>query len=129
MAFLNLNLTYKESKKFYVVPFQIALTSVQTIWMREHNRVATELRNFHGNWDDELLFQEARRIVVAEYQHIVYNEWLPIVIGRRYMEVFQILPYGQGYYTGHDSLTEPTISNAFTTAAFRLHTLVQGWLE
>jgi peroxidase len=109
--------------------FQIALATVHTIWTREHNRIAIELRYLHGDWDDEILYQETRRIVVAEYQHIVYNEWLPIIIGRRYMEVFNILPYSEGYYTGHDVVTEPTISNAFATAAFRLHTLVSGWFE
>ena len=50
--------------------------------MREHNRVANELRNMHPSWSDEALYQEARRIVVAEYQHILYNEWLPIIVGK-----------------------------------------------
>ena len=59
----------------------IALAAQQTIWVREHNRVAEALKQTHPTWDPETLFQEARRIVVAEYQHIIYNEYLPILVG------------------------------------------------
>ena len=39
-----------------------------TVWVREHNRVATQLSHLNTHWDDERLYQEARRIVVAEIQ-------------------------------------------------------------
>ena len=58
------------------------LASLHTIFAREHNRIAKRLRRFHRNWDDERLFHEARRIFIAEYQHITYSEWLPVIIGR-----------------------------------------------
>ncbi|CAG7729964.1 unnamed protein product [Allacma fusca] len=108
---------------------QIGLTSIHTIWVREHNRVATELSRINLDWDDQTLYQESRRIVIAEYQHIIYNEWLPIIVGRNYMEVFGILPLYKGYYQGYSASVDPTVSNAFTTAAFRLHTLIQGMLN
>ena len=49
--------------------------------MRQHNLLATELSYINPHWDDERLFQEARRILIAQMQHLTYNEWLPIVIG------------------------------------------------
>jgi peroxidase len=93
---------------------------MHTIFLREHNRVVLELSTYNSDWDDETLYQEARRIVIAEYQHILYNEWLPIIIGRNYMETFGILPLYQGYYNGYDSSVDGRVSNAFTTAAFRM---------
>lgn len=103
------------------------MTTLQTIFLREHNRIAGALSKINPHWDDEKLYQESRRINVAQYQHIIYNEWLPLIIGRDYMETFGILPLYDGYYSGYDSGIDGRVANAFTTAAFRMgHTLVQG---
>ncbi len=53
-----------------------------TVWMREHNRVTDQFIKLNPGWDDERLFQESRRIVIAQMQHVTYNEFLPLLLGQ-----------------------------------------------
>ena len=106
---------------------QSALTVMHTIFTREHNRLATALKRRHPGWDDERLFQEARRILIAEWQHIIYNEWLPIVVGFDYARQYRLLPLRKGFSNNtYDSTIDPSASNEFATAAFRFgHSLLR----
>ncbi|XP_069177766.1 salivary peroxidase/catechol oxidase-like isoform X1 [Procambarus clarkii] len=109
---------------------QPELAVMHTIWMRQHNKLATELKSLNPGWTDEILFQEARRILAAQIQHITYNEYLPIVLGRRFMETFGLVPKKKGYAAGYREDVDPTIINAFAAAAFRYgHTLISGNME
>ncbi|XP_018392669.1 PREDICTED: peroxidase-like isoform X2 [Cyphomyrmex costatus] len=104
------------------------LAAIHTIWHREHNRVADELAKLNPDWSDEILFQETRRIVIAEIQHITYKEWLPILLGRRYTRAIGLIE--DSYSRNYNSDDEPAVSNEAATAALRfLNSLMQEKLS
>ncbi|CAH1398172.1 unnamed protein product [Nezara viridula] len=65
----------------------VGLAALQNIWAREHNRLAAELAKLNPHWPDEILFQEARKIVIAEIQYITFNEFLPLILGKEGNEI------------------------------------------
>lgn len=128
------NLPVQEMKsEFFSLPFfvagdsrvteQVGLTIMHTLWMREHNRIATELAKINPCWDDEKLYQETRKIIGAMQQVINFKEFLPVMFGR-HMDTF-ISPY-QGY----NPFVDATIPNSFAAAAYRFgHSLIRSELD
>nr|XP_020665436.1 peroxidasin homolog [Pogona vitticeps] len=101
---------------------QLGLTTMHTLWFREHNRVAAKLLALNPDWDGDTVYHEARKIVGAQMQHITYSHWLPKILGDAGMKLL-------GVYNGYDPDTHPGILNAFATAAFRFgHTLINPLL-
>lgn len=107
----------------------ITLVAVHLLFAREHNRIAESLAKLNSHWSDDDIYEEARRIVIAEIQHITYNEWLPLIVGREAMSRFGLSTQPQGYSTDYDEGVNPSMTNEFTGAAFRFgHSTVQGRL-
>ena len=76
------------------------------------------------------VFYETRKIIGAMLQHITYNEWLPIILGPRVLEIFELKLMAKGFYDGYNDTVNPTISNAFAAAAFRFgHSLVKNTIS
>jgi peroxidase len=105
------------------------LTAVHAVWLKEHNRIADTLKNLNPDWNDETLYQETRRIVIAELQHIVYNEFLPIIIGRKTMRQNGLFLKRRGFSKRYSPTTDASILSGFATAAYRFHSLVPGVIQ
>ena len=59
---------------------------MHTLFLNEHNRVATLIYDKHQTWDDEHIFQESRKIVIGEFQNVVYTQYLQIVLGDQFID-------------------------------------------
>lgn len=82
------------------------LMTIQTVFVREHNRIADNLALVNPSWEDETVFQEARRIIIAMIQHITYNEYLPILLGENIVQQMNLKP-GEG--TSQVSFYSPSV--------------------
>lgn len=54
------------------------------MFTRFHNYLADTLLKVNPDWPDEKLYEEARRIVVAVNQILVYRDYLPALLGTFY---------------------------------------------
>jgi hypothetical protein len=98
----------------------LELTALQTLFVRNHNRIAAILQQEHPTWSDEQLYQEARKLNIAEYQIITYTEYLPDLLG----------PSALPAYRGYNPKVDPAIATEFSTVAFRFgHSLLSGNIE
>lgn len=99
---------------------QVGLTTMHTLFVREHNRWAKYLKKVYPQKTADEIFQIARRLVIAEIQKITFEEFLPALIGE------DSIPEYQGY----DPTVNPNIMNEFSVAAFRLgHSMVSDRLQ
>jgi hypothetical protein len=95
----------------------VELTALQTLFVRNHNLIAGELQKAHPGWTDEKLYQEARKLNIAQYQQITYEQYLPELLGSRAVPA----------YTGYKPDVNPSIATEFSTVAFRFgHSLLSS---
>src|SRR5205823_7268229 len=83
----------------------VELLSLQTLFVREHNRMADAIGHANPGLSDEAVYQQARARVIAELQVITYREWLPALLG----------PNSLPAYRGYNVAVNPGIANEFST--------------
>jgi hypothetical protein len=85
-----------------------ALLALHGLWVLEHNRLCDVLKVQNTGWNDEKLFNEARKLVIAFMQHITVTEYVPILLG-------EPLPA----YTAYNPNVNAAPDVAFAAAAYR----------
>ncbi len=91
------------------------LTSLDVLFMREHNYWVGQLHAQDTSLTGDQLYDMARAITTAEYQNIVYSEFLPALLG----------PSTLTPYRGYNQNVSPQIFEEFSTAAYRFgHSII-----
>ncbi len=73
---------------------QIGYVMLNTLCIREHNRICDILAKNYPSWDDERLFQTARNIVMVIVLNIIMEEY-----------IFHITPYNFNFFADPESFT------------------------
>jgi peroxidase len=100
------------------------LAGIQAQWLRLHNIFVRELASIRPDWqnNDDLLYEEAKKILSALHQQYTYDIWLPILIGtkaaQQYVEDNTLL-------TQYNPNLPGVVLNEAATVALRLHTFVR----
>uniref|UniRef100_A0A3B4V8H1 Eosinophil peroxidase n=1 Tax=Seriola dumerili TaxID=41447 RepID=A0A3B4V8H1_SERDU len=98
----------------------LGMIALHTLFLREHNRLVSELHLLNPHWSPDVLYQEARKIMGAVHQILTWEHYLPRVLGDIAMSL--LMPP----YEGYNPEVDPSIANVFAAAAFRFaHVTVQ----
>lgn len=112
--------------------FTPIIAVIQTIFVREHNRLATILSNINPQYSDEDIFQVARKINIAQFQKITYYDWLPLIIGQEYSYANRLIYSisSHDYVNDYDETWDPSTFAEYAAAAFRyMHQTIPGWFS
>ena len=91
------------------------LTSLDVLFVREHNNWVAQLHAEDPSLTGDQLYNMARAITTAEYQNIIYTEFLPSLLG----------PDAMTPYQGYNPNVSPQIFEEFSTAAYRFgHSII-----
>jgi len=93
------------------------LTAINILFVREHNYWVGKLHAGNPALSGNQLYDMARAITTAEYQNIIYSEFLPSLLGSA----------APGAYTGYNPAVSTAIFEEFSTAAYRFgHSIVSS---
>jgi len=108
----------------------VMLTSIHTVWARNHNFWVDKLKfETGGAWTEEEYFEAARMMNVAEYQRVVFTEFANALAGGLGDDDDGEFDPEHGF-EGYDPTVDASISVEFSQAVFRLgHSMLNETLS
>lgn len=100
-----------------------AVSMINTLFLREHNRLAGEISCHEPTWDDERVFQTTRNALIVAYIKIVVEEYINHISPTR----FRLLADPEVAWTA--DWNRPNWITAEFSLLYRWHPLVPGTLD
>lgn len=100
------------------VPENLVLVLKHLVWVLRHNYHADRYAALFPAWSDQQLMDKARAYTIAEYQHMIFDEYFPAIVGA--------FIYGHyAPYRGYDPDVVPGVSVLGSTSVMRFgHSLI-----
>ena len=97
----------------------ITLTSIHTVFFRDHEFWLETLREKTGNsWTEDKYFEAAKSIVESEYQRVIFDEFVDALAG----SLPGPIPHG---FDGYHPRVDAQVSEEFASAVYRVgHSMI-----
>jgi Animal haem peroxidase len=95
----------------------VHVSMLNTLFLREHNRLAAELEQRNPDWDDDRVFETARNIVIVLFVKIVVEEYINHISPHLQFSVVPDIAW-------HASWNKPNWVTAEFSLLYRWHSLI-----
>jgi len=88
------------------------LIGIHTLFVMEHNRLVKKIKQRNSKLSDEQIFKRAKQQNIHQYQKIIYEEWLPLLLGKNKIPKKNTPLYSDDYFSsvtfryGHSMIPE-----------------------
>ncbi|GMT13685.1 hypothetical protein PFISCL1PPCAC_4982, partial [Pristionchus fissidentatus] len=99
---------------------------IGALFRSNHNLIARKLARVNAHWSSAQLFEESRRLNIAQYQHMVYNELLPLILGKESWSRFHLHAVSNGHSNSYSLHADPSTLNEFAVVAAQISRLLSS---
>ncbi|XP_054152513.1 peroxidase-like [Oppia nitens] len=98
---------------------QPLIATIISTFVIRHNQHCDGLAKVNPHWTDDVLYREARRLLEAEYNFIIFYEYLPSILNKDLMNYFNLNVKPHGEYSEYNPVVSPDVINEVQAGALR----------